>query len=135
MEALEAVHSIGRTYNDLKLDNVIVERSGKATLIDFGLCKKFIDSQGKHVSEDAESESFEGNVMFSSPHTLNFGVASRRDDLYQLCYILLYLLNGHKFPGHLEQELEKVRNSMEKRMQVSYQFKKGHSLTRLAKMV
>ena len=116
LEALEAVHSIGRTYNDLKLDNVIVERSGKATLIDFGLCKKYIDSQGIHVSESAESESFQGHVMFSSPHILNFGVASRKDDLYQLCYMLLYLLNGNEFPGHLEQELEKVRNSMEQRL-------------------
>ena len=96
---MEAVHQTGRTYNDLKQDNLIVERSGKATLIDYGLCKRYVDNEGNHISEKAESESFEGNVIFSSPHTLNFGVASRRDDLYQLVYMMLFMLNGDKFPG------------------------------------
>lgn len=97
----------------------MVDRSGKVTLIDFGLCKKFIDSNGFHVSEDSECGSFYGNVMFASPHALNFGITARRDDLYQLAYMMLYLLNGYRFPGTLEQELEQVRDSMERRVSVS----------------
>ena len=32
--------------------------------------------------------------MFASPNALNFTTLSRRDDLIQLCYILLYLVDG-----------------------------------------
>ena len=32
--------------------------------------------------------------MFASPNALNFTTLSRRDDLIQLCYFLLYLVDG-----------------------------------------
>lgn len=132
LDALEAVHSTGRTYNDLKMDNIIINRRGKATLIDFGLCKKFTDKIGAHIQEGSQTDSFKGNIMFSSPNVLNFGVPSRRDDLYQFAYMLLFQLNGNKFPGQLEQELEQAGGCMESRLRVSLKFKSSHGLTRLS---
>jgi hypothetical protein len=72
--------------------------------------------------------------MFASPHSLNFGVPSRRDDLYQLVYMMLFMLNAYQFPGNLEDELDKARGSMEKRVMVSHRFKQSHCLTRLANL-
>ena len=44
LSALKAVHEAGRTYNDLKPSNIMIEFSGsklpKVNLIDFGLSKK-----------------------------------------------------------------------------------------------
>jgi serine/threonine protein kinase len=100
LSSLEAVHLTGRTYNDLKHDNVIIQRNGRVTLIDFGLCQKYVDKEGGHIPEEAQVDSFRGNIAFASPHVLNFGKPSRRDDLFSLAYMLLYMLNGNSFPGY-----------------------------------
>jgi serine/threonine-protein kinase len=41
LSALEGLHNIGRVHNDLKPDNVLMEKNGGVVLIDYGLCQKF----------------------------------------------------------------------------------------------
>ena len=53
------IHEAGYIYNDLKLDNVVIgddmslpkakHSLYKIRLIDFGLCKKYIDESGSHL--------------------------------------------------------------------------------------
>lgn len=50
LTALEGLHSIGRVHNDLKPENVLMDKRGKSVLIDFGLCQKY--------SSTAESSCF-----------------------------------------------------------------------------
>jgi serine/threonine protein kinase len=70
IEAFEIVHKSGRTYNDLKPQNVMISKDadGKqhVVLIDFGFCRKFKSTQGIHISHDKLRENFQGNILFSS---------------------------------------------------------------------
>ena len=49
IDSLRTVHATGRTYNDLKPENIMLENQ-RITLIDFGLCSKYVDSQGYHIT-------------------------------------------------------------------------------------
>ena len=118
-------------YNDLKEDNVMINENGEATLIDFGLCTKYVDEKGEHIFESEVCPVFRGNFIFSSPHALQFGRPSRKDDLFQLCYFLIFLLNGSKFPGELEKDLNLCQDYLEL-IYRCYRYKKDIKLPQLA---
>ena len=114
IELLEGIHLAGYTYNDLKLDNLLIgykdrpqiqkNLSGNCFedceihLVDFGFAKQYIDKKTKAHIEQNDVDSFRGNMIFASLNQLNFLETSRRDDLLSLCYMLIYLLNR----GHLK---------------------------------
>ena len=52
IDSLKTVHSSGRTYNDIKPENVMIHNS-QIVLIDFGFADKYVDSEGSHITEDA----------------------------------------------------------------------------------
>jgi len=97
------IHEAGYTYNDLKLDNVLIGDDKdlpnakhslyKCRLIDFGLAKKFQQEDGSHIPLKKE-KLFQGNLIFASVNTFNMITHSRRDDLISLCYFMLYLVDG-----------------------------------------
>ena len=64
IDIVELVHSKGRTYNDFKPSNVMIT-DGKATLIGYGLCDKFVEKDG-HIEKGALKDIFGGNVKFAS---------------------------------------------------------------------
>ena len=97
IDSLRTVHSTGRSYNDIKPENVMIN-GNKVTLIDFGLCTKFVDSKGNHISESEEISKFQGNLTFSTVRQLEFKKTSRKDDLVSLAYMLIYLLNNQELP-------------------------------------
>lgn len=97
------MHESGYLYCDLKLNNIVIggppELSGprdlhyKARLIDYGLARKYVDENGKHLP-NVTQRVFRGNVVFASKNLFNLDAPSRRDDLISLCYLLLYLVDG-----------------------------------------
>jgi len=103
LDQIKMIHEAGYTYNDLKLDNVLVgdaldlpdqkDSLHKLRIIDFGLSKKYRDQNGKHIEESKE-RLFQGNIIFASKNVFNMKTQSRRDDLISLCYFLLYLVDG-----------------------------------------
>lgn len=62
-------------------------------LIDFGLAKKFKDSNGNHIKYK-DGKSLTGTARYASISTLSGIEQSRRDDLEGIAYSLLYLLKG-----------------------------------------
>ena len=70
----------------------------KAILIDFGLCDRFINSEGAHTDQDQEVKEFSGNIIFATVRQLEFKKSSRKDDLMSLGYLLIYLLNNNQMP-------------------------------------
>lgn len=60
IDIIELIHSKGRTYNDMKPSNVMITDS-KATLIDFGLCDRFVDKDG-HILSGTIKDKFSGNI-------------------------------------------------------------------------
>ena len=54
VSALEIIHEAGYCYNDLKLDNVMIElrknKEPRTVLIDYGMATRFIDKKtGEHL--------------------------------------------------------------------------------------
>ena len=97
------IHETGYTFNDIKLDNILVgyptslsdhkEFLHKIKIIDFGLAIKYINEDGNHI-EASKERFFQGNLIFASKYCFNLITHSRRDDLISLSYLLLYLIDG-----------------------------------------
>lgn len=103
IDALEAVHMAGRIYNDLKPENIMVNKGEDGELhvklIDFGFASKYITPQGCHIDDLELLDKFRGNIMFSSLDQMEFKPTSRKDDMVSLCYMMLYMLSGLQMPG------------------------------------
>ena len=65
-QALENLHLVGYTHNDIKPDNIMMDTDAKATLIDLGCTTKFITSEKKHIEAPQTNIKFRGNILFSS---------------------------------------------------------------------
>jgi serine/threonine protein kinase len=72
VEIFELIHAAGFTYNDLKLDNIVIGDSNfswsslhQIRLIDFGFVEKFRDQNGTHI-EQMDIDVFRGNMIFAT---------------------------------------------------------------------
>jgi serine/threonine protein kinase len=63
-------------------------------LIDFGLSKRFIDSQNKEHIDYKTNVNFTGSFRFSSIRNHKGIEQSRRDDLESIGYMLIFFLKG-----------------------------------------
>lgn len=61
-------------------------------MIDFGQAQKYLDPDGKHRLN--EKKVFELNPLLASKNVLEDNTWSRRDDIIQIVYNLVYLLKG-----------------------------------------
>lgn len=57
LEIFERVHDAGFTYNDLKLDNILIGDASQSAfsmheirLVDFGFAQKYMDRDGQHLN-------------------------------------------------------------------------------------
>lgn len=103
LDQIKLIHEAGYTFNDIKLDNILVgypatmrdhkDFLDKIKIIDFGLAMKYVNEQGQHIPE-TKQRFFQGNLIFASKHCFNLLSHSRRDDLISLAYLMLYLVDG-----------------------------------------
>ncbi|EKG02157.1 protein kinase, putative,casein kinase I, putative [Trypanosoma cruzi] len=97
LSRLEFIHSVGYIHRDLKPDNYLlgVGRNVRHLyLIDLGLSVRYRSTNGEH-REMATGKSFVGTSRYASLRTHKGFSQSRRDDMEQLSYILIYLYRGH----------------------------------------
>ena len=83
-------------HNDIKPENMMMDKRGEAVLIDYGLSRKFVTEN--------QSSDFAGNILFASVSQLSYRSTTRKDDLLSLAYMLIFLVNNESLP-FLEQEL------------------------------
>lgn len=138
------MHDSRRTYNDLKLANIMVNykdiqnvefQNLRTTLIDFGFSHKFVDQNGNHVSNNATVEKFQGNLLFSSLDQLNFKVTSRKDDMISLTYLLMFLLNDNEMPLQPDSKVMKKQHQLIKRYKLMIQYKTKVSLATMVNAI
>ena len=115
LNILEQIHRAGHVFNDLKLDNLLLDfnsdvsilqttaenifENHNVTLIDFGFATTYLNEQtGEHI-EKGQLDAFRGNTAFASLNQMKFFSTSRRDDLISLFYFLTYLLKEGNLPG------------------------------------
>lgn len=91
---LEQVHVQAVLHRDVKPENCLFDpETGRFYLIDFGLAKKYLSKQGKHMPR-LENKSFRGTLRYCSLN-MHLGVENtRRDDLESLIYVLIFFLKG-----------------------------------------
>ena len=116
LNILEAIHDSGLVYNDLKLDNILLDMcenlpkiSKKSfencfenlhlNLIDFGLVSHWQNPKTSEHYPEQMVNYFRGNIYFASCYKFEYLRASRRDDLHSLTYLLIYLLNDCQIPA------------------------------------
>lgn len=90
---LQIIHSQGYVYNALRPENIQISHQNKVQLVDFTKVKKYINSSGQHLSQRAMTVKTD-NFLF--PKTFNAQPVSRRDDLINMCYMMLYLFTNGK---------------------------------------
>ena len=120
---IEYVHNRNFLHRDIKPDNFLIgisKRSHKIYIIDFGLAKRFIQKDGKHIPY-RENKNLTGTARYASINT-HLGIEQgRRDDLEGLGYVLLYFLRGSLPWQNLKanNKKDKYEKIMEKKLATS----------------
>jgi serine/threonine protein kinase len=132
IDIFKIVHLSKRTYNDLKLANIMINTRPtglQVVLIDYGFSTFFVDKDGNHIDKSETVETFQGNLLFASLDQLNFKMTTRRDDMISLAYLFMFLFNGNDMPclpSNFYKEVQK--NDILDRYKRMFKFKGDNSL-------
>jgi serine/threonine protein kinase len=94
LKILRFIHEKGFIHRDVKPDNFVLSHdSTDIYIIDFGLCKRYIDNEDRHIKMRTQRD-LVGTPNFVSINVHNGIEPSRRDDLISVAYVILHLING-----------------------------------------
>ena len=100
---IEYIHNRHFLHRDIKPDNFCVglnKTSHKIFVIDFGLAKRYIQRDGRHIPY-REGKNLTGTARYASINThlgIEQGIFSHntacRDDMESIGYVIMYFLRG-----------------------------------------
>jgi serine/threonine protein kinase len=101
LNALGVAHGVGLVHRDIKPENLLIERSGRLRVTDFGLALA-LRGQGKFGGATSQS----GTPQFAAPEQLLGERVDHRADIYSLAAVACYALTGEApFPGQTPEQV------------------------------
>ena len=99
-EALAAAHEKGIVHRDLKPANVMVTKSGRVKVLDFGLAKEMRSEDTDGATLTSADQTQEGMVMgtpaYMSPEQLTGRALDHRSDIFSLGVVLHEMATGRR---------------------------------------
>jgi len=93
LNLIKDIHNKGLIHRDIKPSNFLLGSYNDLYLIDFGLCKTYIQDE-KHIVMK-KNNCLIGSITYASLNAHDFIELTRRDDLESLGYMLIYFYNGN----------------------------------------
>lgn len=95
IKTIMQIHKLGFIHRDIKPENFLIGlNNNQIHLIDFGLCKLYVDKNHNHIKYK-ENNKLIGTIRYCSINSHNGLELSRRDDLESIGYVLIYLAKGY----------------------------------------
>ena len=92
---LDVAHSYGLVHRDVKPENVLLDKDGRAQLTDFGIAREVpFHRQGSAAQTLAATGLPVGTPEYMAPEQLRGGPVDQRADIYALGSVLYELLTG-----------------------------------------
>ncbi|MBX3724516.1 MAG: protein kinase [Xanthomonadales bacterium] len=88
---LVAAHAVGVLHRDIKPENIILETSGNAKLMDFGIARP-VQRQGQGHTEIG---SFVGTPRYAAPEQMAGDAVGPQADIYALGVVMCEMFGGH----------------------------------------
>ncbi|MFN6486315.1 MULTISPECIES: serine/threonine-protein kinase [unclassified Nostoc] len=98
-EALSVVHQAGLVHRDAHPGNIMMQRNGKAVLIDFGIAKEILP-------KTLSSKGIAGNEGFAPYEQMSRGSREPTVDVYCLAATLYYAVTGQRPTTSLARKLD-----------------------------
>jgi TolB-like protein/Tfp pilus assembly protein PilF len=92
-DALDHAHGRDIVHRDLKSSNVIIERGGRAIVLDFGLAKRLPQTEQASESTTASLHGPAGTLTHMAPEVLLGGRGDTRGDIWSMGVLLYQLVN------------------------------------------
>ena len=102
VSGLGAIHGSSIVHRDLKPSNILLTRSGRAKIGDFGIAKQFDTRLTRELATTAV-----GTPAFMAPEQWRFEPATTRSDIYSVGMIVRECLEG-PFPQGVDAVLERA---------------------------
>lgn len=128
LKRMKEFHANGFVHRDIKPENFCLgaRNLDKIYLIDFGLSRNYINSNGEHIPL-SKNRGFVGTRRYASRHAHKGYLQSRRDDLEAVGYLGVFLGTG-TLPW---QDLKTEGTSKKEKHKKLYDFKKKTNLKTL----